>query len=246
MVMRDIRVFEDREALSCGVAECLARRIREVTDSARPFGLVLSGGATPRRVLELLATDEAISARWPLVHLFWSDERYVPRDHPDSNYRMAHEALISRVLMPHDNLHVPATDLARPEDAASRYVQAIRAFFGGRSPRFDWVFLGLGEDGHIASLFPEGEASHELRWVCAVHGSPKPPSRRLTMTLALLNQAAELHVLVAGAQKAEVLQATLEGPHAPRRRPAQALAPVEGTVTWWVDAAAAGRLTARP
>jgi 6-phosphogluconolactonase len=177
------------------------------------------------------------------VHFFLSDERYVPGDHPDSNYRMVREALFDKVPVPATSIHIPPTDLSEPDEAALRYEEEIRDFLGRGASRLDWVLLGLGEDGHVASLFPYSPLLAETkRWVIAVRDSPKPPPLRLTMTLPLINRASQVHVLVIGKAKAGALRSALTEPRSSRRSPAQGIKPVEGTVTWWVDEEAASML----
>jgi 6-phosphogluconolactonase len=179
---------------------------------------------------------------WSSVHVFWSDERYVPPDHPDSNVRMAREALLDAVPLPPRNLHLPDTTLSNPDEAAQRYEEEIgRHLRGGAC--LDWVLLGLGDDGHVASLFPGSPAlGEEQRWVVAVRASPKPPPTRLTMTPPILNSAREIHFLVQGHEKAEALGTAVSDSSLPPRLPAQAVRPQTGRITWWVDAAAASRL----
>jgi 6-phosphogluconolactonase len=180
---------------------------------------------------------------WDRVHFFFSDERWVPFDHPDSNYRMVRETLLDPIGAPNANVHLPLIDLCGPDEAAVRYEKEIRDYFGSEEPRLDWVLLGLGEDGHIASLFPRSAALAEAeRWVVAVRESPKPPPLRLTMTLPLINGASQVHFMVSGEEKAGALAATLEGPRFLDALPASLVEPFEKASTWWVDEAATRRL----
>lgn len=237
--MDELRIYSDKMKLSRAVAEAFVER----ASGTERFSVALAGGSTPRLLYELLATDYRDRAPWERIHFFWSDERYVALDHADSNTFMARRALLDPIDVPESNIHVPPVGLANPEVAAREYEEELRRYFGGGAPCFSWVLLGLGEDGHVASLFPGSSSLAELdRWVIVVRDSPKPPPVRLTMTLSLINQAEEVHFLVAGAGKAERLRATIEGPAAPASLPAQNVRPVNGTLTWWLDEEAASRL----
>jgi 6-phosphogluconolactonase len=228
----DLRVFPTAEILSREVAEAF---VRDAASSDR-FALALAGGSTPRLLYRLLATEFRERVPWSRVHLFWSDERYVPRDHPDSNYRMVREALLDHVPIPDGNVYPAPTDLERPEDAAAQYEADLKEFFGTTWPRFDWMLLGLGEDGHVASLFPGSKTLAEKeRWVIAVNQSPKPPPLRLTFTFPVINHAAHIQFLVAGKGKRSAVRSTLEGARDPLRVPAQNVQPSDGSLTWWLD-----------
>jgi 6-phosphogluconolactonase len=159
---------------------------------------------------------------------------------------MAREALIDYVDMPAVNIHRPNTELDDPEEAAQRYEQRLLDVLGDNL-KLDWVFLGLGEDGHVASLFPGSPLLGETeRLIAVVRDSPKPPRTRLTMTLRIINDAFEVHMLVTGKAKADAVRATLEGPMDSERFPAQAVQPVEGSLTWWLDADAVRLLKKKP
>ena len=146
-----LNVFPDRDAMSFAVA----RAFVDTAKASERFTVALMGGATPESFYQHLAVDFADQVPWACVHLFWSDERYLAPDHPDSNVRMAHKAFIDAVPIPEANVHAPRTDLANPDDAARLYEEDVRGLLG-HEPRFDWMLLGLGEDGHVASLFPSG------------------------------------------------------------------------------------------
>lgn len=199
------------------------------------ISLALSGGSTPQRFYRLLA-DEPYRSRipWDRLHLFLVDERHVPHAHPDSNYGMIASALLDRVPIPAANRHPMPTD-GDPEDCARRYRAELAAFFGG-TERFDLVVLGMGPDGHTASLFP-GRAPSTLHSVEAVYDSPKPPPTRLTLTLPVLNRAVEVLFLVTGADKAPALARALkEGIEG--ELPAGWVTPSERAPAWLVDRAA--------
>ncbi|MFQ5927435.1 MAG: 6-phosphogluconolactonase [Terriglobia bacterium] len=201
--------------------------------------VALAGGTTPRGLYELLAS-EGFRSRipWPTVHFFWGDERLVPLDHPESNYRMARDALLRHVPVPRANIHPVPVHLAA-EQAAESYEQELRGFFRRRRgvPSFDLILLGLGADGHTASLFPGAASLREReRLVVAARASSATP--RVTLTLPVLNQARRVFFLVAGEEKAAALAAAVEGTDAPGGR----VAPAKGELVWLVVAAAASRL----
>lgn len=241
-----VRPFPDVTSLGRAAAHELCRVVASAL-AVRPLcHIVLSGGRTPRELYRVLATDFRDEIPWDRVHLFWGDERYVPADDPRSNYRLAREALLDHVPVPQQNVHPMPTGLYDPEDAAEVYAQTLRTHFSGPWPRFDLVLLGLGRDGHTASLYPGSRAVAEKeRWVMAVR-APVKPSRRLTLTLPVINRARMVWFLVSGAEKASALRSALVG--SPQRCPAAGVRPINGTVTWWADAAAASglRLPGRP
>ncbi|HMH56901.1 MAG TPA: 6-phosphogluconolactonase, partial [Gemmatimonadales bacterium] len=205
------------------------------------FTLALAGGSTPRAAYSRLATGDwqLATGDWRLFHILWGDERCVPPDDLRSNYRMAKEALLDRVPIPADQIHrIRGED--DPEKAAADYERELRALLG--SDGLDLVLLGLGEDGHTASLFPGQAAVHETtRWVVAVP-APDATMWRITLTPAVLNAARNVTFVVSGANKAARLQQVLQGPFAPDILPAQAIRPVQGRLSWMVDAAAGARL----
>jgi 6-phosphogluconolactonase len=238
-----LQVFEDLEELSAAAAEAFAESARRAVRERGRFSVALAGGGTPRTLYRCLAAGFRDSIPWSGVHLFWSDERFVPPEDPDSNYRMVRESLLELVGVPEGNVHRPETDLDDAEESALRYERALRSFFGPEPPRFDWMLLGLGEDGHVASLFPGAEALEEReRLVVAIRDSPKPPRARITMTLPLINQSRETHFLVSGREKHGILFDVLRG--AVNGLPARRVQPRKGSLHWWLDrdaAAAPGR-----
>jgi len=237
---RQFRVFADLEELSRAAADEFLRAVNE--DSA-PFRIALSGGSTPKRLYRLLASaqfrDKLPGRR---LHFFWGDERHVPPTHPDSNYRMAYEEMLSKVPVPSENIHRIHGEDPDPHRAARVYEDELRRAFNigqQQLPRFDLVLLGLGADGHTASLFPgssEVEGPHQLvsaRWV------PKLNQFRITLTLPVLNAAALVLFLVAGEDKAEALCKVLQPTSETDPLPAQRIRPSDGTVKWLVDRSAA-------
>jgi 6-phosphogluconolactonase len=241
-----VLVFESPEQLALAAAKRFVECAEEVLSESDRFCVALAGGNTPRRVYELLATKPlAMQVDWSKVHLFFGDERAVPPDHPDSNYAMVYEALISKVAVPATNVHRIYGE-GDVNENARRYQNHLRSFFSGQSwPRFDLVLLGMGEDGHTASLFPNSEALNEKsRWVVATRNEQSGQDR-ITLTLPVFNQAKRVMFLVVGDKKAQRLKEVLRLQPASEQLPAQAIKPVNGALEWLVDAAAASLLPSR-
>jgi len=230
------------EALAREAAQRFTDLAREAIDSRGRFSVALSGGSTPAALYGLLA-EEPCRAQipWAQVYLFWGDERCVPPDHPDSNYRLAHETLISHVPIPSANVYRMRGEI-EPHLAARVYERALQDFFCGPRSRFDLVLLGLGNDGHTASLFPNSAALHEReRLAVAVEASYQDrPVRRVTLTLPALNTARHVLFLVTGSAKAGIVRAVLEGPKG--HLPAQQIRPTAGQIVWMLDREAASQL----
>lgn len=232
-----IRVFADAEDLARGAAAFFAEEISRAVVARGRASVLLAGGETPRRTYELLAEESLRAAiPWEKVHFFWGDERCVPADDPRSNQAMVRESLLDRVPVPPANIHPIACSDA-PEQAAAAYQRELEDHFAGGPPRFDLVFLGLGADGHTASLFPGSAAlAEQTRWTAVVH-RPGDAFGRITLTLPLLHQAHRLLFLVAGQDKAAILAEILQG-SAPS--PARLVRPNGGELHWFADRAAAG------
>lgn len=230
-------IFENAEILARNVAEWLCDLAQA---SNGTFAVCLSGGSTPRRLYELLAAPEIASRfPWNRVHWFWGDERFVPHDHPDSNYRMAREAFLSRVPAPDGNIHPVPTEGTSPEQAAGAYEVMLKRFYGADTlapdrPLFDVTLLGIGENGHTASLFPGQPALQETRrWVVAVIGAQSEP--RITLTYPALDSSRDAAFVAAGAGKRDVVARVRDGD---RKLPAALVRPV-GRLHWFTDRAAA-------
>jgi len=230
------RVFENAEALARNGAEWLCSLARA---SERAFALNLSGGSTPRRLYECLAAPNIASRfPWNRAHWFWGDERFVPHDHPDSNYRMAREAFLARVPVPPDNIHAVPTEGLSPDQAAAAYETTLKRFYGADAldpdrPLFDVTLLGIGDDGHTASLFPGQPALRETRrWAVAVIGAKA--EARITLTYPALDSSRDLAFVVTGREKREVVARAMDGD---RTIPAGAVRPV-GRLHWLMDRAA--------
>jgi 6-phosphogluconolactonase len=240
-----IKVFPTPDALADEVARHIVARAARAIARGRRFTLVLSGGSTPRAAYSRLATRNLASrVKWRQVHVLWGDERCVPPDDPRSNYRMAKEVLLDRVpILPRHIHRIRGEDF--PEDAAEEYERELRDLRQGHGP-LDLVLLGLGEDGHTASLFPGQTVIHEKgRWVLA---TPAPDGKmwRVTLTPPVINAARTVTFVVSGESKAAPLQEVLQGPVNPDLLPAQAIQPIKGPLIWMVDQAAASRLSPSP
>ncbi len=246
-----IAVLPDRRGLAERAASEIVARARAAVDRKGSFSWVLAGGGTPRDLYRLLADPRAAfraAMPWPSTHFFWGDERHVPPDHPDSNFRMAQEAMLDAVPVPAHNVHRIRSEEADAARAADLYEAELRALFAsdGSAPRFDLVLLGLGADAHTASLFPDSPALAErVRWVAAPY-VPALAACRITLTPAAINHAAAVLFLVAGADKAAAVRAVLEGDEPPALRPARAIRPLDdgrGELIWLIDHAAARDLS---
>ena len=237
-----IQVYPDLESLSRAAAALLVEQANLAVAARGRFSVALSGGNTPRRTYELLAAPPWVDqAPWDQVHVFWGDERCVPQNDPRSNARSAKEAWLDHVPIPGDQIH-PLDCAQDPVAAARQYEAKLREFFAGRPPRLDLVLLGLGDNGHTASLFPGTAVLQEgERWAAAVYLA-EADLYRVTLTAPLINQAAVVAFLVVGNSKAGVLREVLHGPRDPVRLPAQLIQPQNGELLWLTDLAAAARL----
>jgi 6-phosphogluconolactonase len=230
------RTFESGVTLARDVAEWLSRLAQQ---SDRAFAVCLSGGSTPRPLYERLAAPEVASRfPWSRAHWFWGDERFVPHDHPDSNFRMARDAFLSRVPVPPDNIHAVPTEGLSPEEAATAYEATLKRFYGADKlapdrALFDVTLLGIGDDGHTASLFPGQPALQETRrWVVAVIGVKSEP--RITLTYPVLDSSRDLAFVATGQEKRQVVARAQAGD---RAIPAGGIRPV-GRLHWFTDRAA--------
>ena len=233
----NLLVKEDPQQLAEAAARDFATKAQAAIAERGRFSVALAGGSTPEATYEILARDYADGLDWSKVHVFFGDERTVPPDHEDSNYRMAQLTLLSRV--PVGSVHRMRGELP-PTEAAAAYEEELREFFGASDepPSLDLILLGIGEDGHTASLFPETSALevHD-RWVVA-NPVLKLQTTRLTLTVPVINAARAVNFLVAGEGKAKALKQILEGDADPRQYPAKLVRPADGPV-WMVDRAAA-------
>lgn len=239
----EVLVFDTPEKVALAAAEKFVAYAMEAIVDHGVFSVALAGGNTPRRVYELLAS-EAFRNRfeWARVHIFFGDERCVPPHHQDSNYGMVHTALISKIEIPPANVHRMVGE-GNPQENAAAYEKELRTFFGELSwPRFDLVLLGMGEDGHTASLFPGSDAvKEELKWVVATR-MERLKQDRITLTAPVINHAAHVVFLVTGQGKAKRLSEVVGHQLTANPLPAQLIHPVHETLEWLVDKCAASFL----
>jgi len=237
-----LEILPDAGALATRAAELVLEASNRATSVSETFSLALSGGSTPKTLYQLLAdSDQRFCQKfpWSRTNFFWTDERHVGPDDPESNYRMVHEAMLSRVPVPQTNIHRIYGELKNAERAATSYEVELRKILGS-SPRIDLVLLGMGADGHTASIFPGSDVLHETNLLVAAPWVDKLNSYRLTMTLPVLNNAQDVLFLVSGKEKAEMLSRVLTG--AEHQYPVQAIQPNNGSLTWLLDSAAASML----
>src|ERR1051326_4103920 len=232
-------IFANSQELARGAAEYFVARSDEAVALKGFFTVALSGASPPQALYQLLAdADEPFHAQvpWSRTHFFWSDERHVPPDHPDSNYRMAHKAMLSRVPVPESNIHRIHSENPDANAAANEYEQTLLQLTKQTLLPLDLILLGLGPDGHTASIFPGSEVLHETKRLIAAPWVEKFNSYRITMTLPLLNSGAVVLFLVSGAEKAGIVKEVLEGP---KKYPAQFVQPTQGQLLWMLDKDAA-------
>ena len=250
-----VRVYQDAGEVALKAARYFARLADQYVVGSGRFTVALSGGSTPRAMFTLLAEAPFLdTVPWESIYFFWGDERTVPPDHPDSNYRMAHETLLSRVPAPAENIFRIPAELPDPERAADEYAATLVNFFTKQSPgsgtaplagvpRFDLIFLGMGPDGHTASLFPGTTALQVMDRTVVANYVDKFKTHRITLTAPVINNARNVTFVAAGTDKAEALAEVLEGDYQPELYPSQLIHPRQGSLLWMVDEAAAARLT---
>ena len=241
----EFKISHDPEQLAVAATQHFIRIATAAIQENGQFTVALAGGSTPKAMFNLLAaTPNANKLDWNKIFIFWGDERCVPADHPDSNYRMAKTTFIDKVPLPPENVFRMAGEL-EPEEAALLYEHQLRNHFWDSSV-FDLILLGMGTDGHTASLFPGTAAVREnKRWVVA-HYVEKLAAWRITFTAPLINQARYITFLTAGETKAQVLAEVNHGPYQPDILPSQIIQPDHGTLTWLIDKAAAQALPPNP
>ncbi len=229
---RTIDTYSDLAALSAAARQALIDLITSTVAERGVFRIALAGGSTPKRLYELLATAEI---PWAQLQLFWGDERNVPPDHAESNYRMVREALLDPAQVPAASVCPPPINVASPEQTALAYESRLREAFGDEPfPRWDLALQGMGDDAHTASLFPETAALEETeRWFVA-NWVPKFDAYRLTLTAPAICSARNIWFLVAGEKKREALRHVWEGPHNPSRYPSQSIEPRAGSLRWFL------------
>ena len=247
--MSDVRIFPDEDSLARAAANRFVQDANQAIAARGRFAVALAGGSTPRPLYTRLASPEfARLLDWTRVHVFWGDERCVPPEDARSNYRMARETLLDAVAIPHASVHRIRGE-ADPRSAASAYEKVLREFFRREGPgpvvTFDLVLLGLGEDGHTASLFPgRRPVAERERWVLADY-LERASMWRITLTPVPLNLASHVLFVVSGAPKAGCVRDVLEGPSVPDTLPAQATRPAHARLSWYLDQAAGAGLRAK-
>jgi 6-phosphogluconolactonase len=228
------------QSLSAAAAHELAHLAREANIERGNFSVALSGGNTPRSLYETLAKDYQSAIDWKHVHLFWGDERFVPHDDPASNYRMAKETLIELIPIPPENVHPIDISSDDPGKTAADYSDTLLSTIGGPIPSFDLILLGLGADGHTASLFPGMDFDSLNGKLVVVTSSPVPPKVRISLTIDVINAARNIFFLAVGREKARILHEVLDDRgNAHSQFPASMIKPV-GNLFWFVDEAANG------
>ncbi len=239
----EIRILTTPQELSAAAAEEVVRAANQAVAERGRFTIALSGGSTPRNLFNLLATNAKATLPWDRTFFFWSDERHVGPDDPDSNYRMANEAMLSKVPVAAGNVFRIGAENPDAAAAAQQYEQTIRKFFHIDSgfPQFDLILLGMGPDGHTASLFPGTAALQEKSKLVVANWVEKLKTHRLTFTLPLLNAAREVAFLVSGTDKASVLKTVLEENAPGEQYPSKLVNPA-GKLIWFLDRAAASAL----
>lgn len=236
-----IQILSDLDAISNEAVKIFVNLSKECIASKGRFVVALSGGSTPKRLYELLASDRYRgNVEWNRVHFFWADERCAPKESEESNFKLALDNLLSKIAIPAENIHrIKGED--GPEKGAGGYEEHIKRFFGiSALPVFDLIILGIGEDGHTASLFPGSKPLDEkVRFAVPVYGEKM---NRITLTLPVLNNARRILFLVSGQSKADVLKDILENTEKRKKYPAGLINPAHGDITWLVTRDAAGRL----
>ena len=244
----EVRILPDAATVARRAAQKFLDAAAAAVNEKGAFSVALAGGSTPKALYGLLVNDPALRTQipWDKMQVFFGDERPVGSDHPDSNFRMATDAMIAKSPLKPEQVARIKGEYPDSEQAAREYEQAIRSYFKlakGQFPRFDLVLLGMGSEGHTASLFPGTKALHEKECIAVSNWVGKLLMHRITLTAPAINHAARVIFMVTGADKAPALTAVLERFYEPDQLPAQLIQPVHGTLQWLVDSAAGGLLT---
>ena len=240
-----VRVYADADELALKAARRFARLADQYVVGCGRFTVALSGGSTPRKMFTILANEPFLdTVPWSSIYFFWGDERTVPSDHPESNYRMANEALLECAPVPRENIFRIPSENPSPDFAAAAYAETLARTLDcpNEFPRFDLIMLGMGADGHTASLFPFTTALHVVDRIVVANRVDKLQTYRITLTPVAINEARNVTFLIGGANKADALKAVLEGPAEPYRYPSQLIHPRDGSLLWMADEAAASLL----
>lgn len=244
---REIRILPDGPAIARRAAQEFVQAAAAALQAKGSFDVALAGGSTPKALYSLLVTDAALRSQvpWDKIHLFFGDERHVGPGHPDSNFRMATEAMISKVRLSKEQVVRIRGEYPNAEQAALEYEQALQSYFklqAGEYPRFDLLLAGMGNEGHTLSLFPGTKALHADRRIAVRNWVGKLYADRITLTVAAACNSARVLFMVTGADKALALKGVLEGPYEPEQLPAQLLQAKNGKLLWLVDTAAGSML----
>ena len=245
----EIRRLDTPQQLFEAAAEHWISATGDAISRRGSFTIALSGGSTPRNLFTLLASNASAKLPWSQMFFFWGDERHVPPTDAESNYRMAAESLLSKVPIPPSNVFRIPAENPDASAAAAAYEKTLRGFFAvtpAQFPRFDLILLGMGPDGHTASLFPETAALQEKSHLAVANEVEKLHTTRITLTLPVLNSARSIAFLVSGADKAPVLREVLEGTAPPEKYPSKMVRPADGELIWFLDRAAASDLSVQP
>jgi 6-phosphogluconolactonase len=257
-VQRDVRILTNLDAIARRVAQEFVQAATAAVSEKGSFSVALSGGSTPKALYSLLANDAGLRAQlpWDKMYLYFGDERSVGPDDADSNFRMANETMLSKVPIKPEQVFRIKGEYKDTDKAAQEYDEALRSSFkiaegkiakgkigAGQFPRFDVVLLGMGNEGHTASLFPGTKALHETKRIAVRNWVGKLYTNRITLTAQAINNAARVIFMVTGADKALALKGVLEGPYEPEQLPAQMIQPSNGQLLWLVDTTAGGMLS---
>jgi 6-phosphogluconolactonase len=248
IVPSDVRILTNIDAIAKRAAQDFVQSATQAVSEKGSFTVALAGGSTPKALYSLLASDAALRSQvpWDKMYVYFGDERSVGPDHADSNFRMATETMISKVSLKPEQVFRIKGEYKDTEKAAQEYEQVLRTSFKiaeGQFPRFDLVFLGIGNEGHTASLFPGTKALHETKRLVVRNWVGKLYTNRITLTAPAINSAARVIFMVTGADKTLALKGVLEGPYEPEQLPAQLIQPPNGKLFWLVDTVAGGMLS---
>lgn len=238
-----IKVFENVDELSRNAADLIVDIANRSIEKKDSFTLVLSGGSSPK-IIYMLLSQPPFSERitWNKTYLFWGDERFVPENDPQNNYNMTREILLKKIPIPGDHIF-PIPTSGDPKDCASEYEKTIYNFFNTANPSFDLILLGLGDNGHTASLFPYTDVLNEEKRLVKEVYVKALDMYRITMTAPIINKAESILFIIFGREKAEAVQNIIEGKYDPQSLPAQLIKPVDGTIRWFLDKEAASKLS---
>lgn len=240
----DLFIFEDRDDLSIGAADEIATLAQEAVKMTGRFVMCLSGGSTPRQLYSLLASEPWVKQMpWGKTHIFFGDERCVSQADAQSNFKMINDALLSKVPIPKSNIHAPIGQESNPESAAAEYQQQLLDFYVNQTPIFDLILLGLGPEGHTASIFPNSQAITEKQKLVMAYRVDDAHGWRITITLPVINAARHIMFFVAGGEKKEIVGQILSKVQNGHEIPAALVDPSDGTLSWYLDEAAAQNIS---